>query len=69
MTYSGHLKLLEYAFIAGRPKEPRLALPKELNAQIVSGIGNPAAHVNGAAQAPVHAHRTISARRFVGNRH
>ncbi len=37
MTYSGDLRLLEHAFIAGRPKEPRLALPKELNAQIVSG--------------------------------
>jgi hypothetical protein len=48
---------------------PRLALLKELNAQIVSGIGNPAAQVNGAAQAPVHAHRTISARRSVGKRH
>jgi hypothetical protein len=69
MTYSGHLKLLEHAFIAGPPKEPRLALLKELNAQIVSGMGNPAAHVNGAEQAPIHAHRTISARRSVGKRH
>ena len=69
MTYSGHLKLLEHAFIAGPPKEPRLALLKVLNAQIISGMGDPAAHVTGAVQAPVHAHRTISARRFVGNRH
>ena len=35
MTYSDDLILLEVAFISGRPKETRLALLKELNAQIV----------------------------------
>ena len=44
MTYSDNLILLEVAFIAGRPKagrpkETRLALLKELNGQIVSGMG------------------------------
>jgi hypothetical protein len=39
MTYSDDLILLELAFIAGRPKETRLALMKELNAQIVAGAG------------------------------
>ena len=39
MTHSGDLTLLEVAFIAGRPKETRLALLKELNGQIVSGMG------------------------------
>ena len=31
--------MLELAFIAGRPKEMRLALLKELNARIVAGTG------------------------------
>ena len=31
--------LLEVAFISGRPKETRLALLKELNAQVVAGAG------------------------------
>jgi hypothetical protein len=39
MTYSDDLILLEVAFISGRPKEIRLALLKELNAQIVERAG------------------------------
>jgi Tautomerase enzyme len=37
-TYVGTL-LLEVAFISGRPRETRLALLKELNAQIVERTG------------------------------
>jgi hypothetical protein len=39
MTYSDDLILLEVAFISGRPKETRLTLLNELNAQIVAGAG------------------------------
>ena len=39
MTYSDDLILLEVAFISGRPKETRLALLKELNAQVVERAG------------------------------
>src|SRR5258706_9800797 len=39
MTYSDDLILLEVAFISGRPKETRLTLLKELNAQIVERAG------------------------------
>jgi hypothetical protein len=39
MKYSDDLIVLEIAFIAGRPKETRLALLKELNARIVAGAG------------------------------
>lgn len=39
LKYSDDLILLELAFIAGRPKETRLALLKELNARIVAGAG------------------------------
>jgi len=39
MTYSDDLILLEVAFISGRPKETRLALLKELNAQVVEHAG------------------------------
>ncbi len=39
MKYSDDFILLEVAFIAGRPKETRLALLKELNARIVTAIG------------------------------
>src|SRR5271155_3492708 len=39
MKYSADFILLESAFISGRPKEPRLALLKELNERIVSGAG------------------------------
>src|SRR5437879_8611304 len=39
MKYSDDFILLEVAFIAGRPKETRLALLKELNARIVAGAG------------------------------
>ena len=39
MTYSDDLILLEVAFISGRPKETRLTLLKELNAQIVERSG------------------------------
>jgi hypothetical protein len=39
MNYSDDLLVLEIAFIAGRPKEIRLALLKELNARIVAGAG------------------------------
>ena len=39
MKYSDDFIVLEVAFIAGRPKETRLALLKELNARIVAGAG------------------------------
>ena len=39
MKYSDDLIVLEIAFISGRPKETRLALLKELNAQIVAAAG------------------------------
>jgi len=39
MNYSDDLILLEIAFIAGRPKETRLVLLKELNERIVAGAG------------------------------
>ena len=39
MKYSDDFILLEVAFVAGRPKETRLALLKELNARIVTAIG------------------------------
>ena len=39
MKYSDDLLVLEIAFIAGRPKETRLALLKELNARIVARAG------------------------------
>ncbi len=39
MKYSDDLIVLELAFISGRPKEIRLALLKELNAEIVAGAG------------------------------
>src|SRR6266436_4360338 len=39
MKYSDDFILLEVAFIAGRPKETRLALLKELNARMVAGAG------------------------------
>src|SRR5215470_10678583 len=39
MKYSDDFIVLEIAFIAGRPKETRLALLKELNARIVAGAG------------------------------
>jgi len=39
MTYSDDLILLEVAFISGRPKDTRLALLKELNAQVVAAAG------------------------------
>src|SRR5256885_13252212 len=38
MKYSDDFIVLEVAFIAGRPKETRLALLKELNARIVTAI-------------------------------
>ena len=39
MNYSDDFIVLEIAFIAGRPKETRLALLKELNARIVARAG------------------------------
>src|ERR1700693_2896680 len=39
MKYSDDFIVLELAFISGRPKETRLALLKELNAQIVVAAG------------------------------
>src|SRR5258706_15753345 len=39
MKYSDDFILLEVTFIAGRPKETRLALLKELNARIVAAVG------------------------------
>jgi phenylpyruvate tautomerase PptA (4-oxalocrotonate tautomerase family) len=39
LKYSDDFIVLELTFIAGRPKETRLALLKELNARIVAGAG------------------------------
>ena len=39
MTYSDDFIILEITFIAGRPKETRLALLAELNARIAAGAG------------------------------
>ena len=39
LKYSDDFIVLEIAFIAGRPKETRLALLKELNARIVAATG------------------------------
>ena len=39
LKYSDDFIVLELAFIAGRPKETRLALLKELNARIVARAG------------------------------
>src|ERR1700682_5178716 len=39
LKYSDDFILVELAFIAGRPRETRLALLKELNARIVAGAG------------------------------
>ena len=39
MNYSDDFIVLEIAFIAGRPKETRLALLKELNARIAARAG------------------------------
>ena len=39
LKYSDDLIVLELTFIAGRPKETRLALLKELNARIAAGTG------------------------------
>ena len=39
LKYSDDFIVLELTFIAGRPKETRLALLKELNARIVAGTG------------------------------
>jgi hypothetical protein len=39
MTYSADFIILEITFIAGRPKETRLALLAELNARIAAGAG------------------------------
>ena len=39
LTYSEDFILLELTFIAGRPKETRLALLKELNDRIVAATG------------------------------
>ena len=39
LKYSDDFIVLELAFIAGRPKETRLALLKELNERIVAGTG------------------------------
>ena len=39
MKYSDDFLLLEVVFIAGRPKETRLALLKELNKRISAGAG------------------------------
>lgn len=39
LKYSDDFIVLEVAFVAGRPKETRLALLKELNARIVAGTG------------------------------
>jgi hypothetical protein len=39
LKYSDDFIVLELSFIAGRPKETRLALLKELNARIVAGTG------------------------------
>ena len=39
LKYSDDFVVLELSFIAGRPKETRLALLKELNTRIVAGAG------------------------------
>ena len=39
LTYSEDFVLLELTFIAGRPKETRLALLKELNDRVVAATG------------------------------
>ena len=39
LKYSDDFIVLEIAFIAGRPKETRLALLRELNSRIVAGAG------------------------------
>ena len=39
LKYSDDFIVLEVAFIAGRPKETRLALLRELNSRIVAGAG------------------------------
>ncbi len=39
LKYSDDFIVLEIAFIAGRPKEARLALLRELNARVVAGTG------------------------------
>src|SRR2546425_734777 len=39
LNYSDDFIVLELAFIAGRPKETRLALLRELNARIVAAAG------------------------------
>ena len=39
LKYTDDFIVLEITFIAGRPKETRLALLKELNARIVAGTG------------------------------
>jgi len=39
MKYSDDFIVLEVTFIAGRPKDTRLALLKELNERIVAGAG------------------------------
>src|SRR5262249_38062529 len=39
LKYSDDFIVLELTFIAGRPKETRLALLKELNARVVAGTG------------------------------
>ena len=39
LKYSDDFIVLELTFIAGRPKETRLALLKELNARIAAGTG------------------------------
>ncbi len=39
LKYSDDFIVLELTFIAGRPKETRLALLRELNARIVAGAG------------------------------
>ncbi len=39
LKYSDDFIVLEITFIAGRPKETRLALLKELNARVVAGTG------------------------------
>jgi hypothetical protein len=39
LRYSEDLILLELTFIAGRPKETRLGLLRELNARVVAAVG------------------------------
>ncbi len=57
MKYSDDFIVLEVAFIAGRPKETRLALLKELNARIVAG-----AHLDLPATYPVQVKRELATR-------